>query len=65
MKDENKLERDLTKGLKFKLGNGFEWIEWSSNKDVIKRNLRNGEKIIEFSGLYVAYRKKLKKVRTK
>lgn len=65
MKDENQLERDITKALKFEKGNGFEWIEWSSSEETVKQNLREGEEIIKLLGLWVAYGKKAKKEKIK
>ena len=58
MKDENQLERDITKVLKVEKGNGFEWVEWSNLEEKIKQNLQEDEKVIKLLGLYVAYRKK-------
>lgn len=61
MKDENQLERDITKALKFEKGQGFEWIEWGNSEETIKNNLQEGEEIIKLLGFWVAYRKKIKK----
>ena len=60
MKDENQLERDITKALKFEVGNTFEWIEWCVNEENAKKNLQEGEKIINILGFWVAYRKIIK-----
>lgn len=60
MKDENQLERDITKALKFEVGNNFEWIEWGMNEEDIKKNLQEGEKIIKLLDFWVAYRPKKK-----
>ena len=58
MKDENQLEKDITKALKFYKGNEFEWVEYSSSEETVKQNLQKGEEIINLLGLWVAYRKK-------
>ena len=60
MKDENQLERDITKALKFEVGNTFEWVEWCANEENVKKNLQEGEKIINILGFWVAYRKIIK-----
>ena len=61
MKDENQLEKDITKALKFEKGHGFEWIEWGTSEETIKGNLQEGEEIIKLLGLWIAYRKKNRK----
>lgn len=63
MKDENELERNITRELRSKVGNGFEWLEWSSSEEQVRKNLEEGEKVLllPLGGFWIAYRKKVKK----
>ena len=61
MKDENQLERDITRCLKNEIGTEFEWDEWNISEKTLKKNLLESEKIANINGLWVAYRRKIKK----
>ncbi len=60
MKDKNQLEKNITKELKSLVGKRFEWVEWSSSKEQVEKNLVDGEKMIKlpYGGIWVAYRNK-------
>ncbi len=58
MKDENQLERDITKALKFEKGIGYEWVEYSTSEKTVRKNLQEGGETIKVLGFWIAYRKK-------
>ncbi len=63
MKNENQLERNITKELKREVGSKVEWMEWGTTKEQVEKNLVEGEKLIlvPLGGVWVAYRDKTRK----
>jgi hypothetical protein len=59
MKDETQFERDITKALKITVGNDYEWVEWSSSEEEIRKNIIKGKEwYLKLNGVWVAYREK-------
>lgn len=58
MKDDlTKFEKDLLKIINLKSGKKFNYknlMEWSTNKELVEKNLQEGEKMFEALGCFVA-----------
>jgi len=55
--DLTRFEKDLLKSINLFNNTKFDYtnlMEWSSNKKIVEKNLREGEKIFEALGCYVA-----------
>lgn len=64
MKDENQMERNITRELKREVGsNKVKWTKWGTTKEQVEKNLVEGEKLIllPLGGGWVSYRDKIKK----
>jgi hypothetical protein len=55
--DLTKFEKDLLKSINFKWGKKFTYenlMEWSSSKDVVMANMKDGEELFNTLGIYIA-----------
>ena len=55
--DLNKFEKDLLKAINFSNATNYthkNFMEWNTDKSLVEKNLKDGEKIYEVLGCYVA-----------
>ena len=61
--DLDSFEKNLLKSINFSNGTRFTYknfMEWSSDKNVVEKNLQSGEKMYEALGCYVAIKTETK-----
>jgi hypothetical protein len=57
--DLTRFERDLLKAINFKHGVKYTYqhlMEWNTSKEVVLKNLKEGEKMLDAIGVYVAFK---------